>query len=76
MSINVYNKYCKACLNKCPQGIFLTSSSFVPMQDRYENTDRKSKDNERNAEKGRGYMVNKTRNVCRLGRLTHFEGYF
>jgi len=26
------------------------------MQDRCENTDRKSKDNERNSEKGRGYI--------------------
>jgi len=57
-------------------GKFFKSSSFIPMQDRCGNTDRKSKDNERNAEKGRGYMLNKTRNVCRLGRLTHFEGYF
>jgi len=31
------------------------SSSFIPMQDRCENADRKSKD-ERSSEKGRGYM--------------------
>jgi len=32
------------------------SSSIIPMQDHCGNTDRKSKDNERNAEKGRGYI--------------------
>jgi len=37
-------------------GKCFTSSSFIPMQDRCENTDQKSKDNERSTEKGRGYI--------------------
>jgi len=37
-------------------GKCFTSSSFIPMQDCCGDTNRKSKDNERKAEKGRGYI--------------------
>jgi len=47
---NVY--HCKADVLTNVDREFLTSSSFIPMQDRCENTDRKSKDNKRRAEKG------------------------
>jgi len=53
-----YHQHCKAyVLTNVDWDFFFTSSKFIPMQlqDRCENTDRKSKDFERNAEKGRGY---------------------
>jgi len=53
-------------------GNFFTSSSFIPMQDRCENTDQKSKDNEHSSEKGRGYI----RSIASLSEIAYptFKG--